>query len=134
MISRELFIGRWHIDFLFADDEYDIDYILDMLHAADASDDLIQKAFDLMTRQPEDTGFTYINQHMLYALVVIGPASMSEEFLNTLVHEIHHLAVAIAKSIDVDLDSETPAYIAGDSAFELAKVICRYGCDRCNSL
>lgn len=45
--------------------------------------------------------------------------------------EIPHLAVAIAKSLGVNLEGETPAYISGDSARELAGIVCELGCDQC---
>lgn len=50
---------------------------------------------------------------------------------NTLTHEIHHLAVAIARELGIDLESETPAYIAGDTMREFADVVCRLGCEHC---
>ena len=65
------------------------------------------------------------------ALVVIGPTSSGKEFVDTLTHEIHHVAVAIAKSLGVDLEGETPAYLSGDSARELAGIVCELGCDQC---
>lgn len=68
---------------------------------------------------------------MKEALVVIGPTTSSAEFLDTLTHEIHHLAVVVANSLGIDLESETPAYISGDSTRALADVVCRLGCDNC---
>lgn len=65
------------------------------------------------------------------AAIVIGPTTSGAEFVDTLVHEVHHLAVAIASSLGIDIESETPAYISGDSARELADVICRMGCGNC---
>lgn len=68
---------------------------------------------------------------MRKALVVIGPTTSGKEFQDSLIHEIHHLAVAIAKSLGVNLEGETPAYISGDSARELAGIVCELGCDQC---
>jgi len=76
-------------------------------------------------------GFTYSNGIVFRAVVCIGPTSSGAEFQNTLVHEIHHLAVAIASGIGVDLESETPAYLAGDTMREFADVVCHLGCDHC---
>lgn len=36
-----------------------------------------------------------------------------------------------AEGLGIDLESETPAYIAGDSARELADVVCNFGCRHC---
>lgn len=58
----------------------------------------------------------------------IGPTTSGDEFQNSFVHEIRHLADAIAKSLGVPLDSERPAYISGDLAKALAEVVCELGC------
>lgn len=50
------------------------------------------------------------------------------EFIDTLVHEIFHLAVAVALKEGANLKGEVPAYIAGDSARDLSDSICRLGC------
>ena len=132
MIERELYIGRWRADFLFAGDDYDDELVLTRLYDIDAPIYIMQEVNRLMDSCDANCGFTYTNLEMYEALVVIGPTTSGEEFVDTLVHEVHHLAVAIADSLDIDLESETPAYIAGDSARELAGVVCSLGCDRCN--
>lgn len=53
--------------------------------------------------------------------------------INTLVHEIHHLASVIADGLGVDLLGETPAYVAGDAAMALAHTLCDLGCSHCHS-
>lgn len=78
-----------------------------------------------------NTGFAYSNPDSMMALVVVGPSSSGDEFVNTLSHEVHHVAVAIAESIGVELDSETPAYISGDALQSLFGVICERGCRNC---
>lgn len=98
------------------------------------------EAEDLMRSCDYDCGFTYakpqeyrfINAKRHRAVVLIGPTSSSEEFLDTFVHEVHHLAVAIASELGVDLEGESPAYIAGDTAREFADVICELGCPHCH--
>lgn len=132
MIYRELYIGRWHVSFIFAPDGYDDNVILDVLYDIDASDYLLVKVGKKLRENRPNEGFTYTNGDMREAVVVIGPTTSGAEFQDTFSHELHHLAVAIARSLGVDLDSETPAYIAGDSTRELASVVCHLGCDRCN--
>ena len=56
--------------------------------------------------------------------MVIGPSSSGDEFVNTLAHEVHHAAVAVA-------ESESPAYINGDTLQSLFGVICDLGCGKC---
>ena len=130
MILRELSIGRWLVCFAFATDGYDEDFILDTLYDLDASDYIIVKAAGKMREGRPNEGFTFANGRLKEALVVIGPSTGGEEFQDTLVHELHHLAVAIAGSLGLDLRGESPAYLSGDTARELSDVMCSLGCGR----
>ena len=132
MIRRDLKIGRWVVEFYFAEYEYDSDELLDRLFDMAAPVSVMKRAMELMDSDAPNTGFTFSNPYDRVGLVAIGPTTSGSEFLDTLTHEIHHVAVAISDSLGIDLDSETPAYISGDSARDLAEVICRLGCDRCN--
>lgn len=42
------------------------------------------------------------------------------------------IGAAIAAELGIDLESESPAYIAGDSARALADVVCELGCRHCH--
>ena len=132
MIHRVLRLGEWVIDFLFAKLDYDDEGVLACLYEIDADEYVIRAASKIMDSEKMNCGFTFANPDLKRALVVVGPASSSKEFLNTTVHEIHHLAVAIADSLGYDLEGETPAYLAGDSALALAETICELGCPRCS--
>ena len=132
MIHEELKIGRWHVDFLFAEEEYDTEEGLTYLYDADASDYILVKAYHIMEDNNLNTGFTFTNKDLKEAVIVIGPTTSGDEFINTLCHEIYHLAAAIGESLGVKLDGEKPAYIAGDSMMELTKIICRLGCQDCD--
>ena len=132
MIERELMVGSWHVTFLFANNGYEDELVLTRLYDIDAPIYIMQEVNRLMDSCEANCGFTYTNGHMREAVVLIGPTTSGEEFIDTLVHEVHHLAVAVAYSVGVDLESETPAYISGDSARELADVVCHFGCSRCN--
>ena len=118
------------VDFLFATQRYDVDGVLACLMDAGAPSSVIDDAEDLMMSCEYNCGFTYTNRHIRRAVVLIGPTTSGEQFQNTLVHEIRHLADAIAKSLGVKLDSEIPAYISGDSAMALVDIICELGCRR----
>lgn len=133
MIFRMLRIGSWVVDFLFAREYYDVDAVLDCLIDAYAPDKILREAEDLMSSCRYNCGFTYSNTYRKRAVILIGPTTSGAEFQNTLVHEVHHLAVAIAASLGVDLEGESPAYLAGDSAMALADVICELGCRHCQS-
>lgn len=131
MIHRVLLIGKWVVDFLFAKKSYDIDGVIACLREINADMETISEAKALMEDYGLNCGFTFANPDNRRALVVVGPTSSGDEFLNTFTHEIHHLAVAIADSIGYDLEGESPAYIAGDAAYSLASVVCALGCSHC---
>lgn len=132
MIHESLQIGRWDIDFLFAPKGYDTEEALIYLYDADASDDILVRAYHILEDDEDNTGFTFTNQDMKKAVVVVGPTTTGGEFVNTLVHEMYHVASAIADGLGFDLQGETPAYMIGDSAMELTKIICELGCEECN--
>ena len=123
-----MMIGRWEVTFLFADEKYDEEEVLSCLYDSEASYDTMLDAYHIMEDNEPNHGFTYSNPVFLKALVVVGPATSGEEFIDTFVHEILHLAMEIAVSEDVDLRGERPAYIAGDTARDLSRVICELGC------
>lgn len=131
MIHRVLLIGKWVVDFVFATERYDVDGILSCLYDAGAPRWAMDDAEELMSSGDFNTGFTYANPGNRRAVVVIGPTTSGAEYIDTLTHEIHHLAVAIASELGIDLESETPAYLAGDSARALAEVVCELGCGHC---
>lgn len=131
MVHRTLAIGRWVVDFLFAEEDYDIDGVLACLYDAYAPDDILNQAEDLMTSCDWNCGFTYTNAHRMRGVVLIGPTSSGSEFIDTLVHELFHLAVAIADNLGIDLQGEWPAYLIGDSARDFADVVCQMGCRNC---
>lgn len=132
MTVRRLNIGRWLVEFCFAPDGYDADALLDRLYDFGADVPTMRRAWRLMDSGDMNTGFTFSNPFEHLALVVIGPTSSGAEFQDTLVHEVHHLAVAIASGLGIDLESETPAYIAGDSTRSIADAVCELGCRRCH--
>ncbi len=132
MIRRILKLGGWVVDFLFAVGECDDEYILDCLYDVEAPYSVLQKVSRFLDSDCVNCGFTYGNTDIKQAVVFVGPSTSNEEFLDTLVHEIHHLAVIVASSIGYDLDSEAPAYVAGDYARDLAEVICMLGCPQCD--
>lgn len=132
MILRQLRIGRWHVEFYFCPDGYDIDTLLLRMNDFGVPYGDMRKAEALMEKDELNTGFTMANPTERVAMVVVGPTENGAEFQNTLVHEVHHLAVAIAQGLGIDLTGEGPAYISGDSVRALTDVICELGCRNCH--
>lgn len=131
MIQRDLEIGRWHVEFYFAPDGYDIDTILDRLFDFGAGGRVMRRALNLMDSGKRNRGFTFCNPFERVALVLIGPTTNGKQFQNTFVHELRHLINGIASSLGIDLQSERASYMTGDAALELADIVCRFGCEHC---
>lgn len=131
MIRRALKIGRWYVEFYFCPDGYDEDELIDRLYDFGAGPDDMRTAIQVIESGKPNTGLFFPNAVEHLALLAVGPTTGPEEFQDTLVHEIHHLAVAIASELGIDLEDEGPAYLAGDSARALADIVCRLGCTRC---
>ena len=131
MIQRNLEIGRWRVEFYFAPDGYDIDAVLDRLFDFGAGGHTLRKALDLMESGEPNQGFTFSNPYESVALVMIGPTTDGKQFQNTFVHEMRHLINGIASSLGIDLQGEPASYMTGDTAEELADIVCRLGCEHC---
>ena len=134
MIHRVLNIGHWTIDFLFAVKYYDIEGVLACLYEVDTPTEIVDRAVEIMESDRLNCGFTYSNSYLKRAVCVVGPTSSGEEFINSFVHEVRHVADAIARSIGYKLDGEVPAYISGDAAMALAEVVCELGCEHCRGV
>lgn len=132
MIERKLYIGRWHVIFLFATEDYNEDLVYARLAETDAPDFVFEDVEFLMENCMHNCGFTYSNPSTKGMVVLIGPTSSGEQFLNTMVHEIQHVSSIIAENLGIELTAEEPAYNAGDAMYELADVVCHLGCSLCN--
>ncbi len=132
MKRRVLNIGRWTVEFYFATEGYDAEALLERMYDFGADAKTLRKANALMESEKANTGFTFTNPYEHIAIVAIGPTTGGDEFIDTMVHEVHHLAVAIASELGIDLESETPAYIAGDTVRDLARLVCEMGCPCCH--
>lgn len=131
MRKNVLLIGRWVVDFLFCEEDYDIDGVIACLYDAYAPDGIMKQAEELMLSCRRNCGLTYSNSFRRRAVVLIGPTTSGAEFINTLSHELYHLSVAIADSLGVDLLGESPAYLIGETMREFAEVVCELGCEHC---
>ena len=133
MIHQVLGIGHWTVDFLFAVSKYDREGVLACLYDTGADEFILKKAEKLMIESPMNSGLTYSNPKTRRAVVLVGPTTKGDEFLDTISHEIRHLVDFIMSASGERLDGEPPAYLSGDTIRELAEVICTLGCDHCRA-
>lgn len=131
MIRRVLRVGRWVVDFIFAEDGYDEEAVLGCLYDIDAPIPVMQRANRIMESGAYNRGFTYTNAALKRAVVVVGPTTSGKQFINSLSHEIDHLSDAVAEYYGIKGHKEGTSYLTGDTTMALADVICRLGCSHC---
>ena len=130
MIHRALLVHGWTVDFLFAHRRHDPDGVLAVLRSYGAPARLVEQADDLMAAGP-NCGFTFSNSDRRLCLTWIGPQTEGSEWVNTTVHEIVHVAIAISSDAGIDPYTETFAYLVGDITEQVSDLICLLSCDHC---
>jgi hypothetical protein len=68
-----------------------------------------------------NNGLTFSNDRV--SVCVWAVATSPPQYLNLIVHELHHLSVHIAKENGMDLEDEEVCYINGDMAMQLYDLI-----------
>lgn len=130
MIHRVVRAGDWMADFLFAFPKNDREGVIACLQSYGAPDSIVQDAAQLMDSGP-NCGFTFSNGCRHESLTWVGLQSNGTEWLNTTVHEIVHVAMAVAMDEGIDPFSEDLAYLIGRITQDLSDIICHLSCDYC---
>lgn len=132
MIHRALHVRGWTVDFLFVNRRNDPEGVIGVMRSYGAPDSLLEQAQDLMGAGP-NCGFTFSNSDRRLCLSWIGPQTEGKEWVNTTVHEIVHVAVAIATEEGIDPHTEAFAYIVGDITEKVSDILCILSCDHCRN-
>lgn len=130
MIHRAIRVRGWTVDFLFASRRNDAEGVIACLRSYGAPAGVVAEAESLMDAGP-NCGFTFSNGARRSALTWVGPQRCGADWVNTSVHEIVHLAMAIALDLGLDPYSESLAYLVGDISEQVADVLCSLACDHC---
>lgn len=130
MIHRALRVRDWTVDFLFAHRRNDPEGVLAVLRSYGAPASLVEQADELMAAGP-NCGFTFSNSDRRLCLTWIGPQTEGSEWVNTTVHEIVHVAIAISSDAGIDPYTETFAYLVGDITEQVSDLLCLLACDHC---
>ena len=130
MIRRTIRVHAWTVTFLFAHPQNDAGEVLKCLSDIGAPDDVVRDASKLMEAGP-NCGFTVSDEKTRRSLSWVGRQSDGQQWLNTTVHEIIHVAVAMANDEGIAYNSERFAYLVGDITQEVADLMCFLACDHC---
>lgn len=116
MIKQEFKLDKynWYITVFYAVHGYFVEDIMEYLYELGINSETANSAFDLLNSDKLNTGLTFAKNNK--AVCVIGMADNASQYMNSIVHEIMHLAVFISRSEGIPLDSEEACYIGGEIA------------------
>ena len=121
--------GGWRVTCFYAVTHYEVDEIMHTLAEAGADDKSLNRAYENLSSGNLNTGLCYSGNGE--SVLVISIASSPDQFLNSLVHELHHLASHIASALGYDQKGEEACYIAGETAERMYKVANKFLCEHC---
>lgn len=132
MIRQTIYLDRadgWKITCYYAVTHYEVEEILQTMERAGADDESLERAYDNLSSGNLNTGLCYSGNGE--SVLVISCASSPAQFLNSLVHELHHLASHIASALGYDQKGEDACYLAGETAEKMYKVASKFLCEHC---
>lgn len=94
-------------------DNEDLDNIVKDLLSIDCNAEQTAEIHDYFADEERNKGVTYTNIPRKTSMVLVGKTTSSDEFINTLTHELFHVVVHICTTHGIDLEGEEPCYIMG---------------------
>lgn len=133
MIKQDIYLYNWDwkVRVYYAIDNYDINTILKDLDDIGCSTRDMQETQQLLLYGGDNVGITYTSNVDRRTITVIGITSSADEFQNTFDHEKGHIAMHIARALNIDPFSEQYQYLAGDIGIKLFAVAKHFLCDKC---
>lgn len=130
MIKQHFYLKKynWDVTMLYNVDEYDVEYIKQLLSEICDDYGTIQDGVKYIRKGDYNSGFIYSNFDRKCSIIVIGKATSNAEFLNTIGHEANHLQSHIASKYNLDEKGEEVSYLMGDIIQKMSKVFKRIIC------
>lgn len=135
MIRQHLHLDRygWTAEMFYAVRCYHTAEIVSRMRRLDIRETDISRAADNMDCGRFNGGLTFTNYPLRRSVMVVGITSTPAQFLNTLVHEIHHLTAHICEASGIDPTSEEAATLAGDIAEQTYEKVNPLLCEHCRA-
>lgn len=133
MLRQRIYIPKydWEVTVFYESDYRDAPYILRELDEMGVDEYSYIKANGNLRSGRKDTGLTFSNMEERKSLMVLSEASSKEEFANTWIHELIHLAMHLAKANGLDHMGEPIAYLGGEIARSMQPIAARLMCPTC---
>jgi Zn-dependent peptidase ImmA (M78 family) len=120
----------WEVTILYDIKKEHLSKVIKSLKELKAPQTIVYKAIDNIVENKQNNGITYSNNHS--SIVIIGNTSNKPNFANTLIHEIFHLAIHIAREYDITPYGEEIAYISGKIGEITLPIASQYLCCQCH--
>lgn len=116
----------WTVNIYYDTAPKDADLIAGHIEHLGCSEEGIQRTYEQLSSGILNNGFTYTNRALKQSVMNLGRASSFAQFLNSFVHELHHLCTHIATAYGMDLEGEEVCYLAGYIAQKMYPVLLHY--------
>ncbi len=132
MIRQTIYLERahgWKVTAFYAVTHYEMEEIMQALTSAGADESSLDRAYENLSSDNLNTGLCYSGNGE--SVLVISCVTSPAQFLNSLVHELHHLASHIASALGYDQKGEEVCYIGGETAKQMYPVASKFLCEHC---
>ena len=128
MKRQTLYIPKyaWTVHVYYDTTLKDAEEILNVLCDLGCSKNGILRTRNQFLGRSYNNGMTYSNKAIRESVVSLGRASSFPQFLNSFVHEVHHLATHIAETVNISLIGEDICYLSGEIAQKMYPVLIHY--------
>ena len=100
--------------------------VINKIYRLGCSEEGILRTYEQLSSGILNNGFTYSNRVLRQSVMSLGRASSFAQFLNSFVHELHHLVTHISTTIGLDLQGEDICYMSGDLAQKMYPILLHY--------
>lgn len=130
MIKQSFYIDKydWQVVVLYETSNDDKNYIISSLKRSGASSSVIDVAYDNISANNLNTGFTYSDLNKHRTIIVISKTTSKSELINTIVHEANHLQSHIATEFNLDEKGEEVCYLIGGIVKTMFRVFSKIIC------
>ena len=116
----------WIVDIYYDSTPKDAKEIIRKIAMLGCSEEGILKTYEQLSSGILNNGFTYSNRPLKRSVMSLGRASSFAQFLNSFVHELHHLVTHIGVTVGLDLEGEDICYLTGDIAQKMYHILMHY--------
>ena len=121
----------WYVKVYYTVSFYPMEDIINDLYSVGCDEHTVRSTVEELEKFNLNDGFIHSNVFAHRSLIIIGPTSSAEEFLDTWDHEKGHLATHICIAEDIDPLGEEYQYLAGEIGKQMFKVARLFLCDEC---